>query len=142
MLSHRGIPWGGGGGGAYLISLCIYAWCLHSSNAPTMRTPLIQLSCDDSSFQCLPSLSEGGNGSFPYHRRPDPTVSNSPVNPVTSVGKVGVDIVSANLIRAHGILMIIAYPVLAVTAIFIVTWMKPALPNGEWFQVSILPSMS
>ena len=40
------------------------------------------------------------------------------------------------LIRAHGILMLIAWPMLAVTAIFFAAWMKPALPNGEWFQVS------
>ncbi|XP_064386731.1 uncharacterized protein LOC135335239 isoform X1 [Halichondria panicea] len=39
------------------------------------------------------------------------------------------------LIRAHGILMIIAWPLLAVTAIFFALFMRPALPNGEWFQV-------
>ena len=31
--------------------------------------------------------------------------------------------------------MIIAWPLLAVTAIFFAAWMRPALPNGEWFQV-------
>ncbi len=41
-----------------------------------------------------------------------------------------------NLIRAHGVFMIIAWPLLAVTAIFFATFMRPALPNGEWFQVS------
>ena len=41
-----------------------------------------------------------------------------------------------NLIRAHGILMIIAWPLLAVTAIFFALFMRPALPNGEWFKVS------
>ena len=40
-----------------------------------------------------------------------------------------------NLIRAHGILMIIAWPLLATTAIFFAIFLKPALPNGEWFQV-------
>ncbi|XP_064386733.1 uncharacterized protein LOC135335239 isoform X2 [Halichondria panicea] len=40
-----------------------------------------------------------------------------------------------NLIRAHGVFMIIAWPLLAVTAIFFATFMRPALPNGEWFQV-------
>ena len=39
------------------------------------------------------------------------------------------------LTRAHGILMLIAWPVLAVMAIFFAAWMRPALPNGEWFQV-------
>ncbi len=41
-----------------------------------------------------------------------------------------------NLIRAHGILMIIAWPLLAITAIFFALFMRPALPNGEWFQVN------
>ncbi len=40
------------------------------------------------------------------------------------------------LIRAHGIMMIIAWPLLATTAILFAAFMKPALPNGEWFQVS------
>lgn len=43
-----------------------------------------------------------------------------------------------NLIRAHGILMIIAWPLLAITAIFFALFMRPALPNGEWFQVRVL----
>lgn len=34
-----------------------------------------------------------------------------------------------------GILMILAWPLLVVSAIFFALWMKPALPNGEWFQV-------
>jgi len=56
---------------------------------------------------------------------------------------VGEDIVKVILIRAHGILMIIAWPILAVTAIFFAAWMnsKPALPNGEWFQVSNLSTV-
>ena len=45
------------------------------------------------------------------------------------------DLTRSNLIRAHGILMIIAWPLLAVIAIFFAAWMRPALPNGEWFQV-------
>jgi len=51
------------------------------------------------------------------------------------VGEVGADTVRDGLIRAHGILMIIAWPILAMTAIFFASWVKPALPNGEWFQV-------
>ncbi len=46
------------------------------------------------------------------------------------------DVHRPNLIRAHGILMIIAWPLLAVTAIFFALFMRPALPNGEWFQAS------
>ena len=38
-------------------------------------------------------------------------------------------------IYATGILMLFAWPVLATVAIFFASWMKPALPNGEWFQV-------
>ena len=40
------------------------------------------------------------------------------------------------LVQAHGIFMTIAWPILAVTGIFFAAWMRPALPNGEWFQVS------
>ena len=41
------------------------------------------------------------------------------------------------LIRAHGILMVVAWPVLAVLGIFFAAWMKPALPGAEWFQVCV-----
>ena len=39
------------------------------------------------------------------------------------------------LIRAHGILMLIAWPLLGATGIFFAAWMRPAMPNGQWFQV-------
>ena len=39
------------------------------------------------------------------------------------------------LVRAHGILMLIAWPLLTTVAIFFAGYMKCALPNGEWFQV-------
>ena len=88
------------------------------------------------------SFSEGGMGGFPNHQPgPNPTISSSRVNPMTFVGEVGADTVRDGLIRAHGILMIIAWPILAMTAIFFASWVKPALPNGEWFQVSVLPIM-
>ena len=59
------------------------------------------------------------------------------VNILEDSGVVGAEITTRErLVRAHGILMIIAWPVLAVTAIFFAAWMKPALPNGEWFQVT------
>ena len=38
------------------------------------------------------------------------------------------------LIQTHGILMLIAWPLLATTGIFFASYMRPALPNGEWFQ--------
>ena len=31
--------------------------------------------------------------------------------------------------------MLFAWPIVATVAIFFASWMKPALPNGEWFQV-------
>ena len=39
-----------------------------------------------------------------------------------------------HLIRAHGILMVVAWPVLAASGIFFAGWMKPVQPKG-WFQV-------
>jgi len=93
-------------------------------------------------FLVLTSFSAGGNGSFTFHSQTTPVVSTSRVNPVTSRGVVGMNTVKDVLIRAHGILMIIAYPILVMTAIFFASWIKPALPNGEWFQVSVIPIMS
>ena len=55
----------------------------------------------------------------------------------TGEGTVGGNVFRPKLIRAHGILMIIAWPLLAVTAIFFALFMRPALPNGEWFQVTL-----
>ena len=43
---------------------------------------------------------------------------------------------TVNLLRAHGIIMLITWPLLAVSGIFFAMWMRPALPNGEWFKVS------
>ena len=39
------------------------------------------------------------------------------------------------LVRFHGILMLVAWPLLVSTAIFFAAYMKSALPNGEWFQI-------
>ncbi len=39
------------------------------------------------------------------------------------------------LVRAHGILMLIAWPLLAANAIFFASNMRGALPKGKWFQV-------
>ena len=40
------------------------------------------------------------------------------------------------LVRAHGALMLIAWPLFGVTGIFFASWMRPALPKGQWFQVN------
>ena len=43
--------------------------------------------------------------------------------------------VKNGLIRAHGIFMLVAWMLLANVAIAFAAYMRPALPNGEWFQV-------
>ena len=77
-----------------------------------------------------------GLGPFTYHDV-TPDISDSPYNVVTDSG--GIDVsryrYKEQLVKAHGILMLIAWLLLASTAIFFAMWMKPALPNGEWFQV-------
>ena len=65
----------------------------------------------------------------------NPSVSSEQINPATDNADVGTDQIRNRLTRAHGILMIIAWPIMAVTAIFFAAWMRPALPNGEWFQM-------
>ena len=66
----------------------------------------------------------------------NPKIS-SMVNPVTAGGTVqqAARFPKLPLIRLHGVLMIIAWPLLAKCGIFFASWMRPALPNGEWFQV-------
>ena len=41
------------------------------------------------------------------------------------------------LVRAHGVLMLIAWPLFGMSGIFFAVWMRPALPKGQWFQVYI-----
>ena len=65
----------------------------------------------------------------------NPTLTGRLVNPATDTGDAQGDPTRPMLIRAHGILMIIAWPLMAVTAIFFAAWMRPALPNGQWFQI-------
>lgn len=67
----------------------------------------------------------------------NPSISSVTVNPVTAGGSVGAQTFpTLQLLRFHGILMIVAWPLLALCGIFFAAWMRPALPNGEWFQVS------
>ena len=69
----------------------------------------------------------------------NPLISSVTVNPLTAGGSVGaVMFPRLQLLRFHGILMIIAWPLLALCGIFFASWMRQALPNGEWFQVCIL----
>ena len=66
----------------------------------------------------------------------DPEVSKNRFNPTTSSGSIAVRTFKGKLIQAHAILMLIAWPMITLTGIFFAAWMKPALPNGEWFQVT------
>ena len=66
----------------------------------------------------------------------NPLLSPQRLNPTVDVANVGNDFPMVQLLRAHGILMLIAWPLLAVSGIFFAAWMRPALPNGEWFQVN------
>ena len=40
-----------------------------------------------------------------------------------------------SIIISPGIIMVLSWPLLVVIAIFFAAWMKPAMPNGQWFQV-------
>lgn len=72
----------------------------------------------------------------------NPSISSVTVNPVTTGGSVGAQTFpTQQLLRFHGILMIIAWPLLALCGIFFASWMRPALPNGEWFQVHVYNNM-
>jgi hypothetical protein len=69
---------------------------------------------------------------------PNPAISANQINVANTTGVQSAgdfDRVRIILIQAHGTLMLIAWPLLATTAIFFASYMRPALPNGEWFQV-------
>eukprot|EP00731_Ephydatia_muelleri_P019192 Em0012g17a len=70
-----------------------------------------------------------------YHSPTAPKISVSTLNPTNASSPVTAEVKIDPLIRAHGILMIVAWPVLGVMGIFFAAWMKPALPKAEWFQV-------
>ena len=65
----------------------------------------------------------------------NPVLTTGTFNPAVSAGDGSNNFPMGALLRAHGILMLIAWPLLAVSGIFFAAWMRPALPNGEWFQV-------
>ena len=78
------------------------------------------------------------SGSFSSHTQGGgriPRLSAQLVSAVADAGEVQQDNVRRQLTQAHGILMLIAWPLMAVSAIFFAAWMRPALPNGEWFQI-------
>eukprot|EP00731_Ephydatia_muelleri_P018005 Em0011g45a len=83
-----------------------------------------------------PAAIVSGNVTLTYHGSQTPLISKSTVNPATTNGSVSSSSpLRVILTRVHGILMVVAWPVLAVTGIFFAAWMKPVLRNGWWFQV-------
>ena len=78
-----------------------------------------------------------GNVTLTYHGSQTPLISKSTVNPASTNASVPSSSSSlrVTLTRVHGVLMVVAWPVLAVIGIFFAAWMKPVLPNGRWFQV-------
>ena len=83
---------------------------------------------DGTGAQALATHIQGAGG--------NPLITTDRVNIVVGNGDLGGNFPIGQLLRAHGILMLIAWPLLAVSGIFFAAWMRPALPNGEWFQVS------
>lgn len=70
---------------------------------------------------------------------PLPSISAKKVNPVVDIGEIlevsTFDMVKRGLIQTHGILMLLAWPLLACTGIFFASYMRPVLSNGEWFHI-------
>ena len=64
-----------------------------------------------------------------------PEVSRGRVNPLGGTAAFSADRVRPSLTRLHGILMWVAWPVIGLTGMFFALFMRPALPNGEWFQI-------
>ena len=83
------------------------------------------------------------DGTLKYHQTSgganlNPKMSESLVNPTNDTGSQtpeSFDRIKKILIQSHGILMLLAWPLLASNGIFFASFMRPALPNGEWFQV-------
>ena len=65
-----------------------------------------------------------------------PKISAKRYNPVRDDAKGKEDnFPKLPLVRAHGVLMLIAWPLFGMSGIFFAAWMQPALPKGQWFQV-------
>lgn len=74
---------------------------------------------------------------FPHEAGPGeiPKLSNELLNPLTLSAALDDSFPRSILLQAHGIIMIITWSMLAATGIFFASWMRPALPKREWFQV-------
>ena len=79
----------------------------------------------------LPGSSSEG---FTYHQH-TPAISSTTANPARYSGDVGSIKLRKALSKAHGILMIVAWPWLAGTAMLFAAFLKPVLKKGKWFQV-------
>ena len=84
----------------------------------------------------LPASSSEG---FTYHQH-TPAISSTTTNPACYSGDVGYVQLRKALSKAHGILMIVAWPGLAGTAMLFAAFLKPVLKKGKWFQVKDLGS--
>ncbi|XP_019851674.1 PREDICTED: uncharacterized protein LOC100636115 isoform X10 [Amphimedon queenslandica] len=85
-------------------------------------------------FQLYGTSDSGGLSSLAQHGE-TPAVTAEAIVVTNATGAPTDDFPRRELTRVHGILMIVAWPLLVVSAIFFALWMKPALPNGEWFQI-------
>ena len=74
---------------------------------------------------------------FPHEMGPDdiPKLTNERFNPVTLRASIDDQYPRPILLQVHGMIMIVAWSLLATTGIVFAACMRPALPNGEWFQV-------
>lgn len=89
-------------------------------------------------FTCTSTANSGG---FSYHEK-TPIVSKGMANVAEDRKVNGSQTISSYaqvaLIKTHGILMIVAWPILAGLSIYFAAFMKPVLcKKGEWFQVGL-----
>ena len=91
---------------------------------------------------CITYMLIAVSGGFTYHDK-IPHISSEVINPVNSSNDEAAitqefsETIVRTLTKTHGILMIIAWPILVGTAIYFSAYMKPVLSKkGEWFYVS------
>ena len=85
-------------------------------------------------FPSPPRLPASTSQGFTYHQR-IPSISATTVNPTQYAGAVESTQLREALTKTHGIFMIVAWPVLAGTAVLFAAFLKPVLKEGKWFQV-------
>ena len=98
------------------------------------------------SYIFIATLLSASSGGFTYHQI-TPTLTTQKINVVgnTTVAVALSQRLSGSAVRAltkaHGILMIIAWPIMAAAAIYYPAYLKAVLSKkGEWFHVSHLIS--